>query len=121
MFFKNRGEILILKKMLNFLSFLVLLYISGHFKQKFFFIFFLTDRKILTRHQFMLFIFLCLCDTVVSPTTFPQFNCPTIYSSPPLKTHPHNLASLTSFNYFRAIRSQIVRFHGSNHSTINGK
>ena len=33
-FFKNRREILILKKMLNFLSFLVLLYISGHFKQK---------------------------------------------------------------------------------------
>ena len=33
-FFKNRVEILILKKILNFLSFLVLLYISGHFKQK---------------------------------------------------------------------------------------
>ena len=30
----EQGEILILKKMLNFLSFLVLLYVSGHFKQK---------------------------------------------------------------------------------------
>ena len=35
-FFKNRGEILVFEKMLNFLSFLVLLYVSGHFKQKFF-------------------------------------------------------------------------------------
>ena len=34
----------ILKKMLNFLSFLVLLYVSGHFKQNFFFKF-QTDRK----------------------------------------------------------------------------
>ena len=32
--FQKQGEILILKKMLNFLSFLVLLYVSGHFKQK---------------------------------------------------------------------------------------
>ena len=36
-FFKNRGEILVFEKMLNFLSFLVLLYVSGHFKQKIFF------------------------------------------------------------------------------------
>ena len=36
----------ILKKMLNFLSFLVLLYVSGHFKQKKISKFFLTDRKI---------------------------------------------------------------------------
>ena len=33
-FFKNRGEILVFEKMLNFLSFLVLLYVSGHSKQK---------------------------------------------------------------------------------------
>ena len=33
-FFKNRGEILVFEKMLNFLSFLVLLYVSGRFKQK---------------------------------------------------------------------------------------
>ena len=33
-FFKNRGEILVFQKMLNFLSFLVLLYVSGRFKQK---------------------------------------------------------------------------------------
>ena len=46
-FFTNRGEILVFEKMLNFLSFLVLLYVSGHFKQKnFFFKIFLTDRKI---------------------------------------------------------------------------
>ena len=44
-FFKNRGEILVFEKMLNFLSFLVLLYVSGHFKQKIFFQNFLTDRK----------------------------------------------------------------------------
>ena len=36
-FFKNRGEILVFEKMLNFLSFLVLLYVSGRFKQKNFF------------------------------------------------------------------------------------
>ena len=36
-FFKNRGDILVFEKMLNFLSFLVLLYVSGHFKQKNFF------------------------------------------------------------------------------------
>ena len=43
-FFKNRGEILVFEKMLNFLSFLVLLYVSGHFKQKKNFeIFFPTD------------------------------------------------------------------------------
>ena len=36
-FFKNRGEILVFEKMLNFLSFLVLLYVSGHSKQKKFF------------------------------------------------------------------------------------
>ena len=36
-FFKNRGEILVFEKMLNFLSFLVLLYVSGHSKQKIFF------------------------------------------------------------------------------------
>ena len=42
--------------MLNFLSFLGLLYISGHFKQKNLFKFFLTDRKFLTRHQYMMFI-----------------------------------------------------------------
>ena len=36
-FFKNRGELLVFQKMLNFLSFLVLLYVSGHFKQKNFF------------------------------------------------------------------------------------
>ena len=35
-FFKNRGEILVFEKMLNFLSFLVLLYVSGRFKQIFF-------------------------------------------------------------------------------------
>ena len=51
--FQKQGEILILKKMLNFLSFLVLLYVSGHFKQKKISKFFPTDRKILTRHQFM--------------------------------------------------------------------
>ena len=46
-FFKNRGEILVFEKMLNFLSFLVLLYVSGHFKQKKIFEFFFqpTDRK----------------------------------------------------------------------------
>ena len=33
-FFKNREEILVFEKLLNFLSFLVLLYVSGHFKQK---------------------------------------------------------------------------------------
>ena len=33
-FFTNRGEILVFEKMLNFLSFLVLLYVSGHSKQK---------------------------------------------------------------------------------------
>ena len=33
-FFTNRGEILVFEKMLNFLSFLVLLYVSGRFKQK---------------------------------------------------------------------------------------
>ena len=32
-FFKDRGEILVFEKMLNFLSFLVLLYVSGRFKQ----------------------------------------------------------------------------------------
>ena len=36
-FFKNRGEILVFEKLLNFLSFLVLLYVSGHSKQKIFF------------------------------------------------------------------------------------
>ena len=36
-FFTNRGEILVFEKMLNFLSFLVLLYVSGHSKQKKFF------------------------------------------------------------------------------------
>ena len=43
--------------MLNFLSFLVLLYVSGHFKQKKNFKIFChqTDRKISTHHQFMLF------------------------------------------------------------------
>ena len=45
-FFKNRGEILVLKKMLNILSSLVLLYVSGHFKQKKFFKIFQTDKKI---------------------------------------------------------------------------
>ena len=35
-FFKNRGEILVFEKLLNFLSFLVLLYVSGHSKQKIF-------------------------------------------------------------------------------------
>ena len=39
-FFKNRGEILVFEKMLNFLSFLVLLYVSGHSKQKKFLKFF---------------------------------------------------------------------------------
>ena len=48
MLFKNRGGIIILKKMLNYLSFLGLLYVSGDFKQKKFQNFFLTDRKILT-------------------------------------------------------------------------
>ena len=33
-FFTNRGEIFVFEKMLNFLSFLVLLYVSGHSKQK---------------------------------------------------------------------------------------
>ena len=33
-FFKNRGELLVFQKMLNFLSFLGLLYVSGDFKQK---------------------------------------------------------------------------------------
>ena len=42
--------------MLNFLSFVVLLYVSGHFKQKKIFKIFQTDRKIMTCHQFMLFI-----------------------------------------------------------------
>ena len=36
--------------MLNFLSFLVLLYVSGHFQQKKNFKIFQTDRKILTCH-----------------------------------------------------------------------
>ena len=36
--------------MLNFLSFLVLLYVSGHFQQKKIFKIFQTDRKILTCH-----------------------------------------------------------------------
>ena len=45
-FFTNRGEILVFEKMLNFLSFLVSLYVSEHFKQKFFFQNFQTDRKI---------------------------------------------------------------------------
>ena len=45
-FFTNRGEILVFEKMLNFLSFLVLLYVSGHSKQKKNFKIFLTDRKI---------------------------------------------------------------------------
>ena len=36
-FFKTRGKILFLKKMLNSLSFLVLLCVSGNFKQNFFF------------------------------------------------------------------------------------
>ena len=45
-FFKNRGEILVFEKMLNFLSFLVLLYVSGHSKQKKIFKIFLTDRII---------------------------------------------------------------------------
>ena len=32
-FFKNRGEILVFKQMLNFLSFFVLLYVAGHFME----------------------------------------------------------------------------------------
>ena len=44
--FQKWGEILVFEKMLNFLSFLVLLYVSGHFKQKKFFKIFQTDRKI---------------------------------------------------------------------------
>merc|ERR1711974_120778 len=46
--FQKQGEILVLKKMLNFLSFLVLLYLSGHFKQKNQF-FHQTDRKKLSK------------------------------------------------------------------------
>ena len=52
-FFKNRGEILVFEKMLNFLSFLVLLYVSGHLKQKKFFKIFLTDRKISSPINYM--------------------------------------------------------------------
>ena len=56
-FFKNRGEILVFEKMLNFLSFMVLLYVSGHFKQKKFQKFFLTRliekfRPITNSHSF---------------------------------------------------------------------
>ena len=43
-FFKNRGEILVFEKMLNFLSFLVLLYVSGHSNQKKFFQNFITNK-----------------------------------------------------------------------------
>ena len=50
-FFKNRGEILVFDKMLNVLIFLVLLYVSGHFKQK---KIFQTDRKILKSGDFRL-------------------------------------------------------------------
>ena len=53
-FLQNRGETLILKKMLNFLSFLVLLYVSGRFKQKKFFKIFLTDRKISSPINYMI-------------------------------------------------------------------
>ena len=35
-FFKNRGNFSLEKKFLNFLSFLVFLYISGNFKENFF-------------------------------------------------------------------------------------
>ena len=52
-FLQIRGENLVLKKMFNFLSFLVLLYVSGDFKQKKIFKIFPTERKILTSHQFM--------------------------------------------------------------------
>ena len=44
-FFANWGENLVLKKMFNFLSFLVFLYVSGHFKQKKIQNFFPTDKK----------------------------------------------------------------------------
>ena len=52
-FCKLGGKFSFEKKMFNFLSFLVLLYVSGDFKQKKISKFFPTDRKILTRHQFM--------------------------------------------------------------------
>ena len=44
--FSKVGRNFSLKKILNFLSFLVLLYVSGHFKQKKFFKHFQTDKKI---------------------------------------------------------------------------
>ena len=58
MFQKQGGNFSFEKKMLDLLSFLVLLYVSGHFKHKkikknshq-------TDRKFLTHHQFTLFFF----------------------------------------------------------------
>ena len=45
-FSKVGGNFSFYLKMLNFLSFLVLLYVSGHFKQKKNFKIFQTDRKI---------------------------------------------------------------------------